>query len=124
MGTVDNFVDCRGRWTTGDEEKWWLVVGQSSSPVIGTMKKSGWEVCFCLDFPTTCCVVSRDEYASTRGSTWVALHNPGSLEAIGIIYAEREHVTIAFKAPCTLTATIGQYVNSQFQHFCVFLMIS
>lgn len=29
-------------------------------------------------------------------------------------------MTIAFKAPCTLTATIGQYVNSQFQHFCVF----
>ena len=45
--------------------------------------KSGWEVCFCLDFPTTLCVVSRDDYASTRGPTYVALYNLGSLEAIG-----------------------------------------
>ena len=37
----------------------------------------------CLDFPTTLCVVSRVDYASTRGSTCVAMHNPGSLEAIG-----------------------------------------
>jgi len=69
--------------------------------------KSGWEVCFCLDFPTTLCVVSRDDYASTRGPTYVALHNLGSLEAIGRKNACREHMAVAFKARCALIASVG-----------------
>ena len=80
-------------------------------------------MCFALTSQPLC-VVSREDYASTRRMTYVALHNLGSLEAIGRWNAFQENMTIAFKAWCALIATVGRYVKSLFQHFCAFNVIS
>ena len=109
-----------GQW------RWGEAVAGGKSVFIAlweAQKKSGWEVCFALTSQPLC-VVSREDYASTRWMTYVALHNLGSLEAIGRWNAFQENMTIAFKAWCALIATVGRYVKSLFQHFCAFNVIS